>query len=227
MTSVFDELVADYPAWWIDALGEHNHIGGIISTKWLLDRAGLEPGQRMADLGAFVGAAARYAATRTGVDAIATDISPEFLRAGSTMPGGDAARWVAADTARLPFPDATFDSVWCLDSMIDAREMSRVAKQQASLCLCSEIPAQPRDGIQAYADWWAGFGWTLQHHRDLTADAIQLWRSTETDLIRRRSHYLARYGDRGYRAHLDMLGDLVHSYDTHRQAHGLFIFRRG
>lgn len=226
MTPVFDELIADYPAWWIDALGEHNHVGGAASTKWLLDRSGLEQGQRMIDLGAFVGATARYAATRTGAAAVATDLSAEFLRAGASMPGGERVQWLAADTGRLPFADATFDSLWCLDSSVDAREMSRVAKPNATICLCSEIPAEPAGGIRVYAEWWQSSGWTVEEHRDITADAVQTWRKTEADLIRRRQHFMARYGDRGYREHLDMLADLIHTYDTRRQSHGLFILRR-
>ena len=39
MAYTLEQLGERYGAWWIDALGEHNHIGGLDSTRWLLDRA--------------------------------------------------------------------------------------------------------------------------------------------------------------------------------------------
>ena len=65
LPDALSRLADDYAAWWIDLLGEHNHIGGPEATRWLLERAELAPGKIMLDAGAFVGAAARMAADRT------------------------------------------------------------------------------------------------------------------------------------------------------------------
>lgn len=141
-----EELTQDYAAWWIDFLGEHNHIGGEAATRWLLERSRLKPGDRMLDCGAFVGASARYAARRAEVLAVAADLNRDFLEAGRRLPGGDVVTWAPADTRRLPFGDGSFASVWSLDSFVSIREMSRVASTAATICLCCETPTDSRGG---------------------------------------------------------------------------------
>ena len=225
--NAFDDLVEAYPAWWIDFLGEHNHIGGVEATKWLIQRSELSAGKRMLDCGAFVGAAARLATTETGCAAVALDIGPDFLDTGRHMPGGEKVDWVIGSAAKLPFEDAAFDSVWCLDSYLAPRELSRVAKRSgATMCLCSEAPVDGRGGLEAFLDEMAEYGWELGSHKQLSFEALHTWRQAEGALVARRSYYEARYGKRAYLAHLDMLSDLVRSYERSEQGHGLFVFRR-
>ena len=227
MTSPLEALIAEYPAWWIDFLGEHNHVGGIEATTWLLERAGLQPGSRMLDCGAFVGAAARMAAGKCGADAVAIDINADFLRAGRAMDGGERVAWATANARRLPFRDASFASVWCLDSDIAPRELSRVAAASgATLCLCCEVPVDSRGGVEAFIDEWSEFGWTLSAHKQLSSDATQLWRKVEAELVRRRPHFEGRYSTRGYLAQLDLMAAMVRSYEIGEQGHGLFVFAR-
>jgi hypothetical protein len=227
MSDVFEDLVAHYPAWWIDFLGEHNHIGGEESTRWLLERADLRPGARALDTGAFVGAVARTIACETGARAVATDMAPPFLAAGQRMAGGDRVDWVAALTQRLPFSDGQFDSVWCLDSYIAVRELSRVAAARATLCLCVEVPEDGRGGHEAFLDEWSPYGWELAAHKSLWLEATNTWRNAEAALVRQRPKYEERYGKRGYLAQLDLLTSMVRSYELREQGHALFVFRRG
>jgi hypothetical protein len=223
----FDRLVEDYPAWWIDFLGEHNHVGGFEATKWLADHAGLRPGQRMLDCGAFVGAAARWLAVERGARAVALDINADFLRAGREIDAEERVEWVAGTNARLPFRDRTFASVWCLDSQLAPREMSRVAAPRATLCLCCEVPVDSRGGVEAFIDEWAELGWEMRAHRPMTLEAAQQWRQAEAALVRQRPRYEARYGTRGYLAQLDLLATMVRAYERGGQGHGLFVFTRG
>lgn len=227
MTSVFDQLVEEYPAFWIDALGEHNHIGGAEATRWLLDHIALRPGDRLLDAGAFVGAAARMAAAETGARAVATDINLDFLRAGSRMDGGGSVQWLVADNRRLPFAGGSFQSVWCLDSYLASRELSRVASPVATAAICTEVPVDGRGGHEAFVEEWAAFGWELAAHRQLTGEATHAWRMAEAALVRKRPYFRERYGERGYEIQLDVLADLVHMYERGEQGHGLFVFRRG
>ena len=44
MPDTFAALADAYPAWWVDLLGEHNHVGGAEATRWLLERSRLAPG---------------------------------------------------------------------------------------------------------------------------------------------------------------------------------------
>jgi SAM-dependent methyltransferase len=226
MPSSLEQLANDYASWWIDFLGEHNHVGGEEATRWLLARSALEPGRRMLDAGAFVGAAARHAVRETGCDAVATDINPDFLVAGRALPGGDRVHWLSASTSRLPFADSAFDSVWCLDSYIAPRELSRLAGARATLCLCCETPVDSRGGVEAFIDEWAEFGWELSAHRQMSSEATQAWRRAEAELVRKRPQYEERYGKRTYLAQLDMLANMVYAYERGEMGHGLFVFRR-
>lgn len=220
-------LADEYQAWWIDLLGEHNHIGGAEATKWLLDRAELGPGRRMLDTGAFVGAAARMASEVSGCEAFATDLNFDFLAAGRDLPGGTPVRWVTADSARLPFRNGKFQSVWAMDTYISVRELSRVAaKQSATLCLNCEVPVDGRGGVEAFIEEWAEYGWSLAAHKEMSNDATVTWRNAEADMVRRRPYFEQRYGTRPYLRQLDMLMAMVLSYERHEQGHGLFVFRR-
>jgi hypothetical protein len=220
-------LAETYPSWWIDLLGEHNHVGGAETTKWLLDRARLQPRDRLIDCGAFVGASARFAASHCQARATATDINPDFLAAGRAFAGGADLDWVAATTQRLPFADATFASVWCLDSYLAPKEMSRVAANEATLCLCCEVPVDSRGGVESFIEEWETLGWKLSAHRQVSSEATQTWRMAEAELVRHRPRFEPRYGKRGYLAQLDLLAHMVKTYERGEMGHGLFVFTRG
>lgn len=225
--TAFDDLVEEYPAWWIDFLGEHNHVGGQDATSWLLTRSGLEPGKRMLDAGAFVGAAARLAVAKTGCTAVATDVNPEFLATGRAMANGEGVDWLLASTHKLPFADATFDSTWSLDSYLAPREMSRVTKRNgATLCICCELPVDARGGMEAFIEEWAEYGWEMAAHRAMTLDALQIWRNAEAAFVAKRSHYEPRYGKRAYLGQLDLLGNMVQHYERGEAGHALLVFKR-
>lgn len=226
MSTPLEQLAEEYAAWWIDFLGEHNHIGGEAATRWLLERAGLSSGKRMLDCGAFVGAAARLAATETSCEAVAIDLNFDFLETGRAMDGGDVVAWVTGDSSKLPFRDATFDSVWALDTYIGMREFSRVARPGATLCLCCEVPVDGRGGVEAFIDEWREYGWEMAGHKEMSNDATNTWRKAEAELVRQRPQYEERYGTRPYLAQLDMLYAMVQSYERHEQGHGLFVFKR-
>lgn len=225
MPTPLEQLAEEYAAWWIDFLGEHNHIGGEPATRWLLERAQLGPGKRMLDCGAFVGAAARMAAAETGCTPVAIDINHDFLSTGRAMEHGEAVRWLTAETSRLPFRDATFDSVWALDTYIAPRELTRVARVGATLCLCCEVPVDGRGGVEAFIDEWREYGWEMMGHKEMSNEATNTWRRAEAELVRQRPHYEERYGTRPYLGQLDMLYAMVQSYERHEQGHGLFVFR--
>lgn len=220
-------LADDYAAWWIDFLGEHNHVGGEEATRWLLDRARLAAGDRMLDCGAFVGASARIAARRLGVRPVAVDLEADFLKAGRELPGGEAVAWLVANTQRLPFPDQAFQSVWSLDSYISVREMSRVAAARATICLCCETPDDSRGGLDSFLDEWREFGWEMSAHKTVTIDALQAWRHAEAELVAKRSRYEARYGKRPYLGQLDLMSHLVAGYERGGMGHSLLVFARG
>lgn len=222
----FEAIAEAYATWWIDFLGEHNHVGGIEATHWLLDRAALKPGHRMLDAGGFVGAAGRLAAATSGATVTVTDAHADFLKAGRAMDGGDAVEWVAAVNERLPFRQAAFQGVWCLESAVAARELTRVAAPGATLCLDTDAPNDGRGGLDAFFEEWQVLGWELRAHRPMSSEATQTWRSAEAELVRKRPFWEARYGKREYLTQLDLVATLVHSYERGEMGHGLFVFER-
>ena len=227
MPTPLETLSEAYAAWWIDFLGEHNHVGGAEATRWLLDRSRLEAGERMLDCGAFVGAAARLAAERLGALAVACDVGADFLQAGRQLHGGDAVQWVTADTQRLPFRDGSFQSVWALDTYISIREMTRVAATRATICLCAESPTDSRGGGDSFIQEWEEYGWALAAHRQMNSEATQAWRAAEAEMVRSRHRVEDRYGTRNYLRQLDTVATLVQAYERGEQGHGLFVFARG
>ena len=121
---------------------------------------------------------------------------------------------------------ASFDSVWSLDSTLHPAEMTRVARPDATLCLCAEVPADGRGGFEAVIDEWAASGWDLTSHKSMTLEAVQAWREAEAKLASRRQYFEPRYGNRGYLAQLDLLADMVVMYERGGVGHGLFVFTK-
>lgn len=90
------------------------------------DQLGVEPGDRLLDMGAGAGRHA-FEAMRRGAEVTALDYSIDDLRkAGSTMyamqleeplPPTTSAACVNGDALRLPFAEATFDRIICSEVM--------------------------------------------------------------------------------------------------------------
>ncbi|MFZ6031354.1 MAG: ubiquinone/menaquinone biosynthesis methyltransferase [Chloroflexota bacterium] len=80
--------------------------------KEVIQRASLQPENRLLDLGAGTGDMALQA--RRGlpsVSVVAADFTLEMMKAGQRRPGGEALPWSAADALLLPFANHTFDAV--------------------------------------------------------------------------------------------------------------------
>lgn len=95
------------------AFVDHLHAGGAPATRYLLERLGVGPGQRLLDVGCGVGGPSRMAAVG-GAVVTGVDLTPEFVEAATALTsrvGLDGnPRYVAAPAESLPFETASFDA---------------------------------------------------------------------------------------------------------------------
>jgi SAM-dependent methyltransferase len=91
----------------------HSH--GWRATMDLAAAAGLEPGQRVLDLGCGVGGPARMLAAEVGCHVTGVDLSEEFIRSARLLTEAcgldDRCTFEVANALALPFADASFDAV--------------------------------------------------------------------------------------------------------------------
>jgi len=92
------------------------------ANQWMLDCLGIEPGDRVLDVGCGPGRGVALGADRATEGFVAgIDSSPTMVRQASRrnrLARRDGrVQVVRADAGRLPFPDAHFDKAWSLNSM--------------------------------------------------------------------------------------------------------------
>ncbi|NOY98944.1 MAG: ubiquinone/menaquinone biosynthesis methyltransferase [Chloroflexi bacterium] len=100
-------------------------------VRWrreVIQRAQLEPGDSLLDLGAGTGDLAREALRQQPASRpIAADFTLEMMRAGQNHGPLD---WSAADALRLPFPDAAFNAVVSGFLMRNVTDVQRALDEQ-------------------------------------------------------------------------------------------------
>lgn len=91
------------------------HIRGREGTLELAQRAQLQPGQRVLDVGCGLGGSARHLAAEHRCDVTGVDLTAEYVavaRELSRLVRLDGIRFEVASALALPFDDATFDVAW-------------------------------------------------------------------------------------------------------------------
>ncbi len=103
----------------------------------LATRVAARPVSNLLEIAAGTGVLTRALATAlpAGVSIIATDLNPTMLEIAAQRGTGQAVQWHQADAMRLPFNDATFDTVVCQfgamffpDRAVAFSEVKRVLK---------------------------------------------------------------------------------------------------
>ncbi|MFI0446711.1 class I SAM-dependent methyltransferase [Actinomadura sp. 6N118] len=114
----------------------------------LVEACGVQPGQRVLDVAAGAGNAAIPAAL-LGADVVASDLTPELLKAGKEIAAQRGARlnWEVADAEAMPFKDEEFDVVMsCVgvmfapDHQASADELVRVTRSGGTMALLNWTP---------------------------------------------------------------------------------------
>ena len=96
---------------------EHLHSGGLATTRDQAERITLTPQSKVLDIGCGTGGPARYLAHTYGCEVDGVDLTPELIETGKVLTErcglSDRVRLQLGNALELPYPDQTFDVVWC------------------------------------------------------------------------------------------------------------------
>lgn len=143
---------------------DHVHGGGYANTRDHAKLVRLEPDMAVLDIGCGIGGPARYYAAAFGCRVTGIDLTPEYVDVAAMLTErcglADRVDFKCADAADLPFGDAGFDMVWCLNVTMNIEdragfyaEVRRVLKPGGKFGL-SEIGQGP-GGAPYYPLSWA------------------------------------------------------------------------
>ena len=111
-------------------------------APYLVEAAGVAPGQAVLDVACGTGVAARAAAARTGGDGrvVGVDLNEAMLVVAQRL--RPDLEWRQGDAQALPFPDASFDVVVCQSGLMffsdvvgALREMARVVRPDGTVAV--------------------------------------------------------------------------------------------
>jgi arsenite methyltransferase len=209
--------------------GATKHMGGLNTTKELIELCGIDEDTYVLEVGCGTGATARYLAQKLDCRVLAVDIRPSMIDEARERAGrggvGNRVEFRVADATALPFEDAAFDVVlvesvttFIQDKAAAIQEYARVLKPGRCVGLNEELWHQtpvPTEIVEYVAFTWDVHaelptleGWVdLLKASGLTVELASPRKyGPLTDLSE-----LARYGCRDF---LTMLGRSLKLYST-------------
>jgi cyclopropane fatty-acyl-phospholipid synthase-like methyltransferase len=183
VVAYYDQTWIDYRLLWLNRKNLSVHFGYADATtrghadallnmnRVLADRAGIRPGQRVLDAGCGVGGSSLWLAEQRDVYVVGiTPVASQVARArrfAAMRRLGERVAFELADYTNTPFPEASFDVVWALESLCHAhdkaafyREAARVLRPGGRLVTAEYIRASrsPRaSGERLLHQWLAGW----------------------------------------------------------------------
>jgi MPBQ/MSBQ methyltransferase len=140
------------------------HSRGIVGTREHAERARIQAGMYVLDLGCGLGGASRYLAADCSCRVASIDLTPNFVEAARILTArcglAERIEFQQANALALPFPDGTFDHVWSYavtmniaDKQGLGHEVARVLKPGGRFS-CNEI-ARGSGGAPVFPLPWA------------------------------------------------------------------------
>ena len=149
IAAYYDQTWLDYRLLWLNRQNLSVHFGYTDSTtrghadallnmnRVLADRAAIRPGQRVLDAGCGVGGSSLWLAERRGAEVVGiTPVGSQVARArrfAAARHLDERIRFEQADYTCTPFPSASFDVVWALESMCHATDKTAFYNEAARL----------------------------------------------------------------------------------------------
>ncbi|GAB2617633.1 27-O-demethylrifamycin SV methyltransferase [Streptomyces capparidis] len=170
-------------------------------TEQMIRRLDAEAGHTVLDIGCGTGKPAVRLARATGADVTGITVSRRQLDLSNARAQAEGlagrVRFVYADAMDLPYPDASFDRAWALESMLHMPDRGRVLKETARVlrpggrlavadivlreavhdpaalatveAFCAVLTARSLERIDTYPDLVAAAGLELLDVTDVTA----------------------------------------------------------
>ena len=143
---------------------EHLHTGGAPTTRDQAERITLTPDSRVLDIGCGTGGPARFLAHTYGCRVDGIDLTPELVETGQVLTErcglADRVTLQVGDALDLPYPDQTFDVVWCQNVTMNIEDRAgfhagvhRVLRPGGILTLTEQC--QGPNGAPDYPLTWA------------------------------------------------------------------------
>src|SRR5262249_271664 len=149
ISAYYDETWLDYRLLWLDRNNlsvhfgyadstVHSHAESLLNMNYVLaERAGIWAGQRVLDAGCGVGGRSLWLAEPRGGGVLGiTPAASQVARArrfAATRNLADRVAFEQADYTRAPFPDASFDVIWALESLCHALDKAAFYREAARL----------------------------------------------------------------------------------------------
>jgi len=180
----YDQTWRDYRFLWLNRqnlafhfgyhdAGTRSHAAALLNTnRTLAARAAIQAGHRVLDAGCGVGGSGLWLARHCEAEVVGvTLVRSQVLQAchlAATQGLAHRAVFVQADYTRTPFPNASFDAVWALESLCHAadkasfyREAARLLRPGGHLVVAEymrasrQLPAPAERMVREWLDGWA------------------------------------------------------------------------
>src|SRR5437763_13292670 len=150
---------------------EHLHSGGLATTRRQANRIAVTEDSRVLDVGCGIGGPARYLAHTYGCRVDGIDLTPELIETGRVLTErcklADRVVLQVGNALELPYPDQTFDVVWCQNVTMNIADKAgilagvyRVLKR-GGLFTATEYSVGPGGDIIFPVPWAYGASFTF------------------------------------------------------------------
>jgi SAM-dependent methyltransferase len=166
---------------------DQDHYGGTAANDALVERAGIRPGDRVADFCAGLGGPARYWAHRFGASVTGVDLNPDRVRGAAELTAlvglEDRVQVIEGDVTRTGLPDGSMDVVVSQEAFLHVPDKAAALAEAFRLLGPS--------GRLAFTDWIV--------HRPLAAEEAEImWRGLAAQTLQSVDGYRALVAGAGF-----------------------------